>query len=219
MTYYPIDISVLRPRAKPHAASAKRCPQVAVQPHRHRLHHATRRHSDPRRTPPGALHRIEHRQLRAGGGRCPAAQSAPPARPRRSAAARRRPCQGSRHAAARLQRCGRRHRGLQPQHPHPHQPRAGRRFPAASFQASRPLERARIADRDAPREPDRRRKSPFPLSTSRSPSAAARRIHTENSYKFTPDSVASLLTRSGFAVERAWTDAKNWFGVYLAEAV
>ena len=44
-------------------------------------------------------------------------------------------------------------------------------------------------------------------------------IHTENSYKFTPESVDELLTRSGFAVERAWTDAKNWFGVYLAEAV
>ena len=44
-------------------------------------------------------------------------------------------------------------------------------------------------------------------------------IHTENSYKFTPESVDGLLTRSGFAVERSWTDAKNWFGVYLAEAV
>lgn len=43
-------------------------------------------------------------------------------------------------------------------------------------------------------------------------------IHTENSYKFTPESVASLLGRSGFAVRREWTDAKNWFGVYLAEA-
>ena len=43
-------------------------------------------------------------------------------------------------------------------------------------------------------------------------------IHTENSYKFTPESVDGLLSRSGFAVERAWTDAKKWFGVYLAEA-
>jgi L-histidine N-alpha-methyltransferase len=44
-------------------------------------------------------------------------------------------------------------------------------------------------------------------------------IHTENSYKFTPESVAALLGRSGFAVRADWTDAKRWFGVYLAEAV
>lgn len=43
-------------------------------------------------------------------------------------------------------------------------------------------------------------------------------IHTENSYKFTPETAASLLARSGFAVRRDWTDARAWFGVYLAEA-
>ena len=43
-------------------------------------------------------------------------------------------------------------------------------------------------------------------------------IHTENSYKFTPDSVAEMLGRSGFVVRKSWTDAKKWFGVYLAEA-
>ncbi|HZZ38100.1 MAG TPA: L-histidine N(alpha)-methyltransferase [Acidobacteriaceae bacterium] len=43
-------------------------------------------------------------------------------------------------------------------------------------------------------------------------------IHTENSYKFTRDSATSLLARSGFAVRQDWTDAKRWFGVYLAEA-
>jgi uncharacterized SAM-dependent methyltransferase len=43
-------------------------------------------------------------------------------------------------------------------------------------------------------------------------------IHTENSYKFTRDSATSLLARSGFAVRQSWTDAKRWFGVYLAEA-
>lgn len=44
-------------------------------------------------------------------------------------------------------------------------------------------------------------------------------IHTENSYKFTPDSVSALLTRSGFAPRRDWTDDRRWYGVYLAEAV
>ncbi|HEY1500032.1 MAG TPA: L-histidine N(alpha)-methyltransferase [Acidobacteriaceae bacterium] len=43
-------------------------------------------------------------------------------------------------------------------------------------------------------------------------------IHTENSYKFTPESVAAMLARSSFTVRTDWTDAKRWFGVYLAEA-
>ena len=43
-------------------------------------------------------------------------------------------------------------------------------------------------------------------------------IHTENSYKFTPESAATLLERAGFGVRREWTDPKRWFGVYLAEA-
>jgi dimethylhistidine N-methyltransferase len=43
-------------------------------------------------------------------------------------------------------------------------------------------------------------------------------IHTENSYKFTPDSVERLFARAGFAQRRSWTDGKKWFGVYLAEA-
>jgi L-histidine Nalpha-methyltransferase len=43
-------------------------------------------------------------------------------------------------------------------------------------------------------------------------------IHTENSYKFTPDTAAALLERGGFAVRQSWTDQRRWFGVYLAEA-
>jgi L-histidine Nalpha-methyltransferase len=43
-------------------------------------------------------------------------------------------------------------------------------------------------------------------------------IHTENSYKFTAESAGQMLGRAGFAVERAWTDARGWFGVYLARA-
>jgi L-histidine Nalpha-methyltransferase len=42
-------------------------------------------------------------------------------------------------------------------------------------------------------------------------------IHTENSYKFTPETAAGLLERGGFAVRQSWTDEKRWFGVYLAE--
>ncbi len=43
-------------------------------------------------------------------------------------------------------------------------------------------------------------------------------IHTENSYKFTPDSVGEMLGRAGFEVRKEWSDPKKWFGVYLAEA-
>ena len=44
-------------------------------------------------------------------------------------------------------------------------------------------------------------------------------IHTESSYKFTPESAGALLERGGFAVRHAWTDEKRWFGVYLAEGI
>lgn len=47
---------------------------------------------------------------------------------------------------------------------------------------------------------------------------AGETIHTENSYKFTMDSVASLLGRSGFAVSRTWTDERGLFAVTLATA-
>jgi len=43
-------------------------------------------------------------------------------------------------------------------------------------------------------------------------------IHTENSYKFTPETAAKLLDRAGFAVRKSWSDERRWFGVYLAEA-
>jgi dimethylhistidine N-methyltransferase len=43
-------------------------------------------------------------------------------------------------------------------------------------------------------------------------------IHTENSYKFTDESVLSLLTRAGFRLRQQWSDAHKWFTVYLAAA-
>ena len=41
-------------------------------------------------------------------------------------------------------------------------------------------------------------------------------IHTENSYKFTPESIGAIVERAGFAVSQRWTDEREWFGVYLA---
>jgi L-histidine N-alpha-methyltransferase len=43
-------------------------------------------------------------------------------------------------------------------------------------------------------------------------------IHTENSYKFTDESVLELLTRAGFRSRQQWSDADKWFTVYLAAA-
>ncbi|HYG99543.1 MAG TPA: L-histidine N(alpha)-methyltransferase [Terriglobales bacterium] len=45
---------------------------------------------------------------------------------------------------------------------------------------------------------------------------AGERIHTENSYKFTPAMTKSILDSSGFALERSWTDEKGWFALHLA---
>ena len=46
--------------------------------------------------------------------------------------------------------------------------------------------------------------------------AAGETIHTENSYKFTEESIRRIVERAGFRVERCWTDERAWFGVYLA---
>lgn len=46
--------------------------------------------------------------------------------------------------------------------------------------------------------------------------AAGETIHTENSYKFTEESIRRVVERAGFRIERHWTDEREWFGVYLA---
>jgi L-histidine Nalpha-methyltransferase len=48
--------------------------------------------------------------------------------------------------------------------------------------------------------------------------AEGERIHTENSYKFTCEMVNRILLRSGFALERTWSDAQQYFAVHLARA-
>ena len=45
---------------------------------------------------------------------------------------------------------------------------------------------------------------------------AGERIHTENSYKWTPEDFATLLGQAGFAGVQHWTDPQHWFGVFLA---
>jgi len=45
------------------------------------------------------------------------------------------------------------------------------------------------------------------------------RIHTENSYKYTPDNFVQLLQQAGFKVTRTWNDANDWFLVCHARAM
>jgi L-histidine Nalpha-methyltransferase len=46
---------------------------------------------------------------------------------------------------------------------------------------------------------------------------AGERIHTENSYKWTPDNFTSLLQTAGFSKTKIWTDDANYFAVFWAE--
>jgi len=41
-------------------------------------------------------------------------------------------------------------------------------------------------------------------------------IHTENSYKFTDQSIRTVLRDAGFEIGRAWKDNRNWYTVTLA---
>jgi len=45
--------------------------------------------------------------------------------------------------------------------------------------------------------------------------AAGERLHTENSYKYTLETIATLMDRAGFPVCERWTDDGEWFAVLL----
>ncbi len=45
------------------------------------------------------------------------------------------------------------------------------------------------------------------------------RIHTENSYKYTPALLCAMLQAGGFRLEQTWTDPRRWFAETLARAV
>jgi uncharacterized SAM-dependent methyltransferase len=46
--------------------------------------------------------------------------------------------------------------------------------------------------------------------------AAGERIHTENSYKYTPEGFEALLRRAGYRETICWTDASRAFAVFAA---
>jgi dimethylhistidine N-methyltransferase len=45
--------------------------------------------------------------------------------------------------------------------------------------------------------------------------AAGETIHTENSYKYTPESFAAMARAAGFSGNRMWTDPEHLFGVFF----
>src|SRR5208337_3130350 len=45
--------------------------------------------------------------------------------------------------------------------------------------------------------------------------AEAESIHTENSYKFTRQTIAAISGAAGWESHRAWTDPGNLFGIFL----
>lgn len=47
---------------------------------------------------------------------------------------------------------------------------------------------------------------------------AGERIHTENSYKFTPQAFSDLLQSAGYHDVAHWSDSRGWFSVFSARA-
>lgn len=47
--------------------------------------------------------------------------------------------------------------------------------------------------------------------------ARGERIHTENSYKYTPQAFEALLRQAGFTRVQHWGDPQGWFAVFLAQ--
>jgi len=51
------------------------------------------------------------------------------------------------------------------------------------------------------------------------PLAAGERIHTENSYKYTPEGFRALAAQAGFSAHRTWLDSNGWMSVHLFDAI
>lgn len=47
---------------------------------------------------------------------------------------------------------------------------------------------------------------------------AGERMHTENSYKWTREGFAAVLAQAGYRNVQHWTDPRDWFAVFLAQA-
>lgn len=47
--------------------------------------------------------------------------------------------------------------------------------------------------------------------------AAGEKLHTENSHKYHPEEFEALAARAGFAKTAFWTDAQDWYSVFLLE--
>jgi len=45
--------------------------------------------------------------------------------------------------------------------------------------------------------------------------SAGETIHTENSYKYSPEGFSAMARRAGFQASRLWTDPERLFGVFF----
>ena len=91
----------------------------------------------------------------------------------------------------------------------------GADFDTAELPASRPLESCGVTHRDAPGEYTRTI-CPDPGRETSVEFAAFETIHTESSYKFTPNTLRALLDDAGFKIEQIWTDPLQWYALSLA---
>ena len=48
--------------------------------------------------------------------------------------------------------------------------------------------------------------------------AAGETIHTENSYKYSPDEFINLANAGGFKHQKIWSDNNDFFSIYFLEA-
>ena len=125
---------------------------------------------------------------------------------------RRRPQEGRAQARAGLQRRRRRHRRVQPQPAGAHQPRTRRHLRSRRLPARGHLQPARGPHRDAPRKPAGSGGARSPAAASAS--GPARRIHTENSYKYSIGQFQDLARAADWQPRRVWTDEDNLFSVH-----
>ncbi|MGH7209913.1 MAG: L-histidine N(alpha)-methyltransferase, partial [Acetobacteraceae bacterium] len=61
----------------------------------------------------------------------------------------------------------------------------------------------------------RRRPQTAPIDGHASRFAPGETIHTENSYKHTPDAFRAIATAAGWRPERMWTDSGKLFSLHL----
>ncbi len=167
------------------------------------------------RTQAGAVHRLQHRELRATGRRTHSAPHPADAAAGRCAPAGRRLRQEPEDTSARLRRLAGHHRGLQQEHPGALNRELDADFDLDLFRHVA-LWNRRHSRMEIYLESMAAQSVFIPALDMDLSFEPEERIHTENSYKYTDEMIESILRQSGFTLEQTWCDRKKWFGVHLA---